>query len=135
MRYLFFLIFCHYTRKIESIIISKVIYFKDSLSFALLMFSGEFLGGLGVIFYQKLNFLNTNKQTKQDEIMVKVLTKGKGINKMSKKDNMFIIILLIFFAASFYFTKYSNAISNFRSTLIHNSNYYIFSPLYMCFKI
>ena len=106
MRYLFFLIFCHYSRKIESIIISKVINFKDSLSFALLMFSSEFLGGLGVIFYQKLNFLNTNKQTKQDEIMVKVLTKRKGINKMSKKDNMFIIILLIFFAASFDYTQF-----------------------------
>ena len=106
MRYLFFLIFCQYTRKIESIIIPKVIYFKDSLSFALLMFSGEFLGGLGVIFYQNLSFLNSNKQTKQDEVIVKILTKGKGINKMSKKDNMFIIILLIFFAASFVYTQF-----------------------------
>ena len=106
MRYLFFLIFCHYSRKIESIIISKVINFKDSLSFALLMFSGEFLGGLGVIFYQNLSFLNSNKQTKQDEVIVKILTKGKGINKMSKKDNMFIIILLIFFAAFFDYTQF-----------------------------
>ena len=106
MRYLFFLIFCQYTRKIESIIIPKVIYFKDSLSFALLMFSGEFLGGLGVIFYQNLSFLNSNKQTKQDEVIVKILTKGKGINKMSKKDNMFIIILLIFFAAFFDYTQF-----------------------------
>ena len=106
MIYLIFLFFWHYIRKIEIMIIPKVIYFNDSLSFTFIMFLAEFLGGLGVIFYQKLHFLHRNNQTKQDEELTKILTKGKGKKKMSKKDNIFKIILLIFFAAFFDYTQF-----------------------------
>ena len=102
MIYFVLLCFWHYARQIEIIIIPKVTNFSDSLTFTFLMFFGELFGGLAVIVYNKLNFLYRKKQNKQDEAIVKILTKGKG-RKMSKSDNMFKIILLIFFAAFFDF--------------------------------
>ena len=105
MIYFILLCFWHYARQIEIIIVPKVINFSDSLTFTFLMFFGELFGGLGVILYNKLNFLYRKKQTKQDENIVKLLTKGKG-RKMSQSDNMFKIILLIFFAAFFDFVQF-----------------------------
>ena len=105
MIYFVLLCFWHYARQIEIIIIPKVTNFSDSLTFTFLMFFGELFGGLAVIVYNKLNFLYRKKQNKQDEAIVKILTKGKG-RKMSKSDNMFKIILLIFFAAFFDFVQF-----------------------------
>ena len=105
MIYLILLCFWHYARQIEVIIIPKVIYFSDSLSFTFLMFLAELFGGLAVILYNKLNFLYRKKKTKQDENIVKILTKGKE-RKMSKSDNMFKIIILIIFAAFFDFVQF-----------------------------
>ena len=105
MIYFILLCFWHYARQIETIIIPKVINFNDSLTFTFLMFISELFGGLAIILYNKLNFLYRKKQNKQDENIVKILTKGKG-RKMSKRDNLFKIILLIFFAAFFDFVQF-----------------------------
>ena len=77
MIYFVLLCFWHYARQIEIIIIPKVTNFSDSLTFTFLMFFGELFGGLAVIVYNKLNFLYRKKQNKQDEAIVKILTKGK----------------------------------------------------------
>ena len=52
----------HYLRKIEGIIIMKVIKFKDSLTFVFLMFLGEFAGGLIVFLYLHFSFSSLNKE-------------------------------------------------------------------------
>ena len=69
------------------------------------MFFSELLGGLAIILYNKLNFMYRKKKSKQDEVIVKILTKGKG-RKMSKSDHMFKIIVLIFFAAFFDYVQF-----------------------------
>ena len=51
MKYLIILLLFHYTRKIETILIVKIINFQSSLTYTLLMFLGEFLGGLSVYLY------------------------------------------------------------------------------------
>ena len=105
MIYFILLCFWHYSRQIVSIIIPRVIHFRDSLTFTLLMFFSELLGGLAIILYNKLNFMYRKKKSKQDEVIVKILTKGKG-RKMSKSDHMFKIIVLIFFAAFFDYVQF-----------------------------
>ena len=103
MRYLFFLLACHYTRKIEGMIMSKVIHFSDSLTLMILMFFGEFLGGLVVFLYNHLYF-ERRKKLGGKNIGVKLIQGKAG---MRKADGLFKTILLIFFAASFDFIEFT----------------------------
>ena len=54
MKYLLLLFVYFYIRKIEGIIINKVLLFGDSLTFTILMFFGEFFGGLLVFIIHRL---------------------------------------------------------------------------------
>ena len=97
MRYFYLLIFFHYSREIEGILISKIIHFKNYFVFALLMFFGEFFGGIAVFIYQKLQFLNRKKQINDIIERLPINTK----RKMNKSDNIFKIIILILFSSFF----------------------------------
>ena len=97
MRYFYLLIFFHYSREIEGILISKIIHFKNYFVFALLMFFGEFFGGIAVFLYQKLQFLNRKKQINDIIERLPINTK----RKMNKSDNKFKIIILILFSSFF----------------------------------
>jgi len=99
MRYFYLLIFFHNTREIEGILISKVLNFKNYFVFAFLMFFSEFFGGIAVCLYQKLHFLNKKKQI--NDIIGRLSIKTKRMGKMNKSDNIYKIIILIFFSSFF----------------------------------
>ena len=48
MKYFIYLFFFHYVRTIESILISKILNFNNIFVFTVLMYLGEFFGGLAV---------------------------------------------------------------------------------------
>ena len=96
--YLLSLIIHYYLRKADLIIINTEYEFNDSLIFTLLMLWGEFFGGLA-IFYQNNFFIHTKRKKKGFLIFNKQ-------EKMKRTDNIFKIILLIFFSASFDFVEF-----------------------------
>lgn len=102
MRYLLFLFLYHYSRKIEGMVMGKVIGFSDSLTLTILMFCGEFFGGLAVIIYQKYFFSHKRKK-KKINIGIKLI---QGNSQIYSKGNNFKILLLIFFAAFFDFSQF-----------------------------
>ena len=102
MKYLLLLFVWHYIRKIEGIIINKVLHFGDSLTFTILMFFGEFLGGLFILIIHKLFYSRKNASNIKLKLIDGKLKKAKmyGIDSLPR------IILLIFFAAFFDFTEF-----------------------------
>ena len=111
MKYLFLLLIFHYTRQIEGMLINKIIHFGDTLTFTFLMFFGEFLGGIAVIFYQRLFFRKKNKvkiniKEETSSISVKLIHGQKEKFQMSMADKLYKIILLIFFISFFDFTEF-----------------------------
>ena len=97
--YILSLIIHYYLRKADLIIINTEYEFNDSLIFTLLMLWGEFLGGLAIFLYQNNFFINTKRKKKGFLIFNKQ-------EKMKRSDNIFKIILLIFFSASFDFVEF-----------------------------
>ena len=97
--YILSLIIHYYLRKADLIIINTEYEFNDSLIFTLLMLWGEFLGGLAIFLYQNNFFINTKRKKKGFLIFNKQ-------EKMKRTDNIFKIILLIFFSASFDFVEF-----------------------------
>ena len=97
--YILSLIIHYYLRKADLIIINTEYEFNDSLIFTLLMLFGEFLGGLAIFLYQNNFFINTKRKKKGFLIFNKQ-------EKMKRTDNIFKIILLIFFSASFDFVEF-----------------------------
>ena len=97
--YILSLIIHYYLRKADLIIINSEYEFNDSLIFTLLMLWGEFLGGLAIFLYQNNFFINTKRKKKGFLIFNKQ-------EKMKRTDNIFKIILLIFFSASFDFVEF-----------------------------
>ena len=114
MRYLFFLFAYHYARKIEGMIMNKVTHFSHSLSLMILMFSGEFLGGLATVIYQNLHFSQRQKlKIKEKEKKSKINNKNnigikliQGISSINTKYNKYKISLLIFFASFFDYSEF-----------------------------
>ena len=100
--YLFLLFSNFYLRKIDGIIISKVLNFHSSYIFAFSMALGEFFGGLGIYLYQKWHFLNKKEVSKH--FGIKLISNKK---KMNRRDGLFKIIILIFFAAFFDFFEFA----------------------------
>ena len=104
MRYFFLLIFFHYAREIERILIFEILHCSiNSLLFTFLMFFAEFFGGIAIIVYQKLSFLKKRKKNPKYKDKVKLINTKR---KMKKSDNKFKIILLIFFCSFFDFTEF-----------------------------
>ena len=104
MKYFFFLFFFHYVRRIESILISKLLNFNNIFVFTVLMYLGELFGGLAVLIYQKC-LLNKNKE-KQKNILLKIINDRQMKYRKKKRDKLYIIIILIFFASFFDFTEF-----------------------------
>ena len=102
----------HYLRKIEGIIIMKVIKFKDSLTFVFLMFLGEFAGGLIVFLYLHFSFssLNKEKSDKNDESQEKnemiLIHEKRELPPDIIIDKRYKIFILIFFSAFFDFIQF-----------------------------
>jgi len=103
--YLFLLFIFLILRRILGIIISAIYGLDNSLIFCLLMFLGEFIGGL-IIYYKQVSFLDENKKEKEKEesLFVPQITKIKV--EMKRADNLPKIILLIFFASFFDFIEF-----------------------------
>jgi len=104
MKYFIYLFFFHYVRTIESILISKILNFNNIFVFTVLMYLGELFGGLAVIIYQNC-LLNKNKE-KQKNILLKIITDRQMEYRKEKRDKLYIIIILIFFASFFDFTEF-----------------------------
>ena len=103
--YLFLLFIFLILRRILGIIISGIYGLDNSLIFCLLMFLGEFIGGL-IIYYKQASFLDENKKEKEKEesLFVPQITKIKV--EMKRADNLPKIILLIFFSSFFDFIEF-----------------------------
>lgn len=96
--YLLLLFAYYYLRKIDGIIISKVLDFHSSFIFTFLMAFGELFGGLAIYLYQKFLFINNKSSSKR--FLIKIIGKKK---KMNRADGWIKIIILIFFASFFDF--------------------------------
>ena len=101
LRFIIYLILYYYLRKIDSIIINYKFKFDDSLIFAILMFLGEFFAGLSVFIYQALYLKKDNKKAYYFGIEL-IFDKGG----MNRRDKIYKIILLIFFAAFFDYMQF-----------------------------
>ena len=104
--YLLLLFAYYYLRKIDGIIISKVLDFHSSFIFTFLMAFGELFGGLAIYLYQKFLFINNKSSSKR--FLIKIIVKKK---KMNRADGWIKIIILIFFASFFDF--YESIILNY----------------------
>ena len=104
--YLLLLFAYYYLRKIDGIIISKVLDFHSSFIFTFLMAFGELFGGLAIYLYQKFLFINNKSSSKR--FLIKIIGKKK---KMNRADGWIKIIILIFFASFFDF--YESIILNY----------------------
>jgi len=96
------LIIWNLLRKIETILISYLFNFSDSLIYTPLMFLGEFLSGLVIFLYQK-KFL---KKEEKNPIKFFSITLIQTEGTMKYPDNNFKIFLLIFFVAFFDFIQF-----------------------------
>ena len=101
LRYIILMTVFYYIRKVDLIIINATYNFEDSLLFTLLMFIGEFLAGLSIYISQKCFLKSDIKNNKYFKILLTKFTP-----KMKRKDSIFIILLLIFFTASFDFVEF-----------------------------
>ena len=99
--YIINLIIYYYIRKADLIIINKTFKFNDSLIFTLLMLSGEFFAGLSIYIYQMIFLKKEIKIIKHFNIVFTIFRP-----KMNRSDNIFKIILLLFFSASFDFIEF-----------------------------
>ena len=99
--YVINLIIYYYIRKADLIIINNIFKFNDSLIFTLLMLLGELFAGLSIYIYQIILLKKSIKKVKYFNI---VLSTFKP--KMNRSDNIFKIILLIFFSAFFDFVEF-----------------------------
>ena len=99
--YVINLIIYYYIRKADLIIINNIYKFNDSLIFTLLMLLGELFAGLSIYIYQIILLKKDIKKVKYFNI---VLSTFKP--KMNRSDNIFKIILLIFFSAFFDFVEF-----------------------------
>ena len=104
--YLLLLFAYYYLRKIDGIIISKVLDFHSSFIFTFLMAFGELFGGLAIYLYQKFLFINNKSSSKR--FLIKIIGKKK---KMNQADGWIKIIILTFFASFFDF--YESIILNY----------------------
>ena len=104
--YLLLLFAYYYLRKIDGIIISKVLDFHSSFIFTFLMAFGELFGGLAIYLYKKFLFINNKSSSKR--FLIKIIGKKK---KMNRADGWIKIIILIFFASFFDF--YESIILNY----------------------
>ena len=91
----------YYIRKIVLIIINNKYKFNDSLIFTFLMLSGEFFAGLSIYIYQILFLKKDIKKVKYFKI---VFNNFKP--KMKRSDNIFKIVILLFFTAFFDFVEF-----------------------------
>ena len=73
--YLFLSIISIVLRRIIAIIISSIYGLDNSLIFCLLMFLGEFIGGL-IIYYKQASFLDKNK--KESKLVSQYQTKNRN---------------------------------------------------------
>ena len=105
MKYFIFLFFFHYIRRIESILISKILNFNSTVVFTFLMYIGEFLGGIAVIIYQKY-LLKKSKEKQNNILLIKITKDRQEKYRKNKRDKLFIIIILIFFASFFDFAQF-----------------------------
>ena len=106
MKYLIILLLFHYTRKVESILIVKIINFQSSLTYTLLMFLGEFLGGLSVYLYNAYVLPKKKKDTPNMYAKIQLI---QGEQRTFQTFNIFVqfkIFLLIFFASFFDFNEF-----------------------------
>ena len=87
-------------RRVDSLIISKVLKFKTSLIMTPIMFGGEFFAGL-IIYLYELSFLPKRKKSKHMHIN---LIQAAEVFKY--KDSNFKVYLLIFFIAFFDFVEF-----------------------------
>ena len=69
--YLLLLFAYYYLRKIDGIIISKVLDFHSSFIFTFLMAFGELFGGLAIYLYQKFLFINNKSSSKR--FLIKIM--------------------------------------------------------------
>ena len=99
--YLLLLFDYYYLRKIDGIIISKVLNFHGSFIFTFLMAFGEFFGGLAIYMYQR--YLVLNKKVTSKRFGLKLIINE---NKKNRADGWIKIIILIFFAAFFDFFEF-----------------------------
>lgn len=99
--YIINLIIHYYLRKVDLIIISKIYNFNGSLILTLLMLLGEFFAGLSIYIYQKILLKKNIKKVKYFNIEL-AFSKAK----MQRSDNIFKIILLLFFTACFDFVEF-----------------------------
>lgn len=110
MRYLLFLFLFQYVRIIEGIIMRKVINFSDPLTLMILMFFGEFLGGLAIVIYQQY-FISSTKKVNESDTNNKPKIAEKyillhSVVTINKEKNLFKIYFLIFIAAFFDFNEF-----------------------------
>ena len=98
--YLLMLIIFNFCRKVDLIVMDRLLKFETSLLVTLLMFVGEFIGGLILSCYQN-SFLNKKEN---DYFMgIKLI---KGPSDISHPDNIFKIFLLLLMASFFDFLEF-----------------------------
>ena len=93
----------HLLRKLETMLISYLFNFGDSLIYTPLMFIGEFISGLIIFLYQK-NFVKKGKEKKAPKFITETLLHNEITLLYPDKD--FKIWLLIFFAAYFDWARF-----------------------------
>ena len=109
------LIIFNFFRKIDTIIISRVLEFESSLIMALLMFIGEFIAGFIIYLYES-SFLPKRKNSKYKNIKLIQGPKGLKIKEPKLKVHLLIFIssffdFIEFIISTYYLGKYSD-ISN-----------------------
>ena len=99
---LFFIFY--YIRRVDKILLNRILNFNNSLIFSFLMHSGEFFGGLLSYIYQITSVKNNYKEIIPVKLYgIKIISNTKSMNRA---DGCFKIFILIFFAAFFDFTEY-----------------------------
>ena len=107
-------------RELSSYLISQFLEFNSSSIFTLLMFIGEFLGGLIFHLLQKRYLSQNKKRNKLEFLNIKLIKKKENITKDNKTKIFFIIFTLSFydfvqFLLSIEMQKYATLSSSFES--------------------
>ena len=97
------LIIWHFLRNLETLLISHIFNFQDSLFYTPIMFIGEFVSGLIIYLYQK-NFFKKNK--KPAKFLSITLIQNEA--RMDYPDSNIKIFILIFFVAFFDLVQFYN---------------------------
>ena len=98
--YLLMLIIFNFLRKIDSIVMDKVLEFDSSILFTLIMFLGEFIAGF-ILYTYEISFLSKKKNN--TFMGIKLI---KGPSDISHPDSNFKIYLLLFMASFFDFIEF-----------------------------